>query len=615
MILQALARYYDILSSDPESGIAPFGYSVAKVSFGLNLSPKGELLDLFPFFTQIQRGKKNIEIPYKEMIVPAQVKRTTGISANFLCDNSAYVLGISDRENPEYARKRSEAFCNWNKKLLGNVNSEAARAVISFLDRYDPDTGKAHPVIAGQLEEIINGRNLVFMLNGGYVHEDVAVRQIWDEHKSGSGENIGQCLVTGEIAPIARLHPSLKGVRDAQPAGASLISFNERAYESYDRVKGQGLNSPVSEKATFAYTTVLNYLLSSANKNKKFTLGDTTVVYWAESKNKAYEATFMGLFLPEYVDEITPAEQAMHSKDAEHILKAVADKVRRSQPLDIESLLENLDRNKRFYVLGLAPNAARLSVRFFHVDPFEKVVQKIMAHYADLSITKEFDDQPTYIPIRRILKETVSKKASKQIPSPLMAGAVFRAILMNAPYPAALYYAIINRIRADMDDKEKGIRKINYVRAAVIKAFLIRKYRNQPQHQFKEVLDMALNEQSTIPAYLLGRVFAVLEKVQQEAVPNAGATIKDRYFTTACASPASVFPVLLRLSQHHISKAEYGHTSDRRIQDILNLLDVEKNPIPSRLSLDEQGVFILGYYHQRAAFYVPRDHAKEGETA
>jgi CRISPR-associated protein Csd1 len=196
-----------------------------------------------------------------------------------------------------------------------------------------------------------------------------------------------------------------------------------------------------------------------------------------------------------------------------------------------------------------------------------------------------------------------------------MAGAVFRAILTGAPYPAALYYAIINRIRADMDDSQKNIHKINYARAAVIKAFLIRKYRNQSQHPIQEVLSMSLNEQSTIPAYALGRLFAVLEKVQQEAIGNMNASIKDRYFTSACASPASVFPVLLRLSQHHISKAEFGYASDRRIQDILGLLDVEKNPIPARLSLDEQGIFVLGYYHQRAAFYVSNKDAKEAEAA
>jgi CRISPR-associated protein Csd1 len=252
----------------------------------------------------------------------------------------------------------------------------------------------------------------------------------------------------------------------------------------------------------------------------------------------------------------------------------------------------------------LAPNAARVSVRFFLTDPFQKIVERMMQHYRDLEIVKEFDNQPAYITVRHILDETISKKARDQQASPLMAGALFRAILTDSPYPAALYYAIINRIRADVDDR--GVQKIGYVRAAVIKAFLIRKYRNQPKNPIQEVLVMSLNEQSTIPAYVLGRLFAVLEKVQQEAIGDTNASIKDRYFTSACASPASVFPVLLRLSQHHISKAEHGRSSDRRIEEILNLLDIEKNPIPSHLSLDEQGIFILGYYHQRPAFYISK---------
>jgi len=219
--------------------------------------------------------------------------------------------------------------------------------------------------------------------------------------------------------------------------------------------------------------------------------------------------------------------------------------------------------------------------------------------------------------VAHILSETVSKKSKDKDAAPLLAGAVFRAILINAPYPAALYYAIINRIRADMDDSSKGIVKINYARAAIIKAYLLRKYRHQPNHGFQEVLTMALNEQSTHPAYVLGRLFAVLEKAQQDAIGNVNASIKDRYFTSACASPASVFPILLRLSQHHIAKAEYGYTYDRRIQEILGLLDVESNPIPARLTLDEQGVFVLGYYHQRKDLWTakPKITAEASDTA
>lgn len=613
MILQALTRYYDILSNDPESDIASPGYSAIGISFALNISAKGELLDVLPLFQQVQVGKKIEEKP-RRMIVPEQVKRAVNISANFLWDNCVYVLGISDKEakDPDYAIKRFEAFRVFNTEILNKIDSPASKAVIAFLENYDSAMGREYPQISPHLESIVKGGNLVFMFNGKFVHEDSVIRQIWELRKSSSNAVVGQCLITGEMSPIARLHPSF-AVRGGTPTGASLISFNERAYESYNRFKGQGLNSPVSEKATFAYSTTLKYLLSSSNENKKFYIGDTTVVYWAESEQKEYAKAFLGLCEPEEVE--IPAEEAnpARNKKAEKKIKKVAEKVRRVQALDTKKLLDGLEGNPRFYVLGLAPNAARVSVRFFHSDPFDKVVEKIMQHYKDLEIVKEFEDQHSYLTIQDILDETVSPKASDQSAAPLLAGSVFRAILENTPYPAALYNAIINRVRADQDDKKARIYKINYPRVAIIKAYLLRKYRNQPENKIQEVLVMSLNEQSTHPAYVLGRLFAVLEKVQQEAIGDVNASIKDRYFTSACASPRTVFPTLLRLSQHHISRAEYGYASDRRIQDILGLLDIEKNPIPARLSLDEQGVFVLGYYHQRAAFYVKNEN-KSVET-
>lgn len=602
MILQALNRYYDILVQDTRTEIAPFGYSMVGVSFALNISADGELLDVLPQFSQEQRGTKMVEVP-RSMLLPQQVKRSVNVAANFLWDNSVYVLGLAenDEAKPTYSLERFKAFRQLHQTLLTGVNSEAGHAVLAFLERYDPRSIRGHPAVAQHLESLLKGGNLVFLFRGAFVHSDPATRRAWETHKTARGADQMQCLVTGEVVPIARLHPSLKRVRNAQSSGATLVGFNASAYESYNR--SQGLISPVGEVATFAYSTALNYLLSDANPNKKFYLGDTTVVYWAETANRTYERAFASILDPEYVEEGESTQQ-IGQKEAETALRVVTEKVRRTQVLDLNALLGDLQsENPRFYILGLAPNAARVSVRFFITDPFTEVVRNIMTHYHDMAIVKEFDNQPDYLTVGRILSETVSKKAKDKDAAPLLAGVVFRSILTNSPYPTALYYAMINRIRADMDDSTKGIHKINYVRAAVIKAFLIRKYRHQAQHPFKEVLIMALNEQSTIPAYLLGRLFAVLEKVQLEAIGDVNASIKDRYFTTACASPRSVFPTLLRLSQHHIAKAQYGYASDRRIQDILNSLDVERNPIPARLTLDEQGVFVLGYYHQRAAFY------------
>ncbi len=615
MILQALTHYYEILSNDPESAVAPPAYSSVWVSFALNISAQGDLLDVIPLFQQVQRGKKLEERP-RRMVVPEQVKRSINVSPNYLCDNSTYFLGISDKKakDPNYATKRFEAFRQLNLQRLADIASPAAKAVTAFLNSYEPEKGSRHPGVVSHLEDL-KGGNLVFIFNGAFVHEDPAIRRDWEAYKADSQAVLGQCLVTGELAPIARLHPSIKGVRDANPTGASIVSFNNRAYESYNRTQAQGLNSPVSEKAAFAYSTALNYLLSPANPNHKITLGDTTVIYWAESANPGYAGAFLGLCEPEVIETSAPLEsQPVRAAKAEKHLKKVADKARRVQALDMEKLLQGLDDNPRFYVLGLAPNAARLSVRFFHNEPFDRIVDKIMRHYRDLEIVKEYEDQPAYLTVQHIVRETVSKKASDPQASPLMAGALFRAVLENTPYPAALYNGILTRIRADQDDPDKHIRKINYERAAIIKAYLLRKYRSQPQHPIQEVLVMSLNEQTTQPAYVLGRLFAVLEKVQQEAIGDVNASIKDRYFTSACASPASVFPILLRLSQHHIAKAgAYWH--DKRIETILNLLDVEHNPIPAHLSLDEQGAFVLGYYHQRKVLWTARTQDAATESA
>lgn len=614
MILQSLNRYYDILLEDEDLNdkLAHFGYSTVDVDFALDISEEGELLNVLPLFVQVQRGKKMKEVS-RSMIVPARVKRSVNVAPNFLWDNAVYVLGISERdeEKPEYSQERFEAFRQWNSDLLAGVDDDAARAVIAFLQKHNPQTAREHPAIANHLETLLKGGNLVFIFNGDFVHTNKRIRQAWEDSLAAQDGDRMQCLVTGDVAPIARLHPSLKRVRGAQSIGATLVGFNAAAYESYNR--SQGLNSPVSEKATFAYTTALNYLLSDANPNKKLFMGDATVVYWAESENRAYESAFAAFVDPAELEEDSAAKQ-IGRKKAEKALETVTEKVKRAQMLDLDALLADLgDENPRFYVLGLSPNAARVSVRFFITDPFEKIIDNIKAHYRDLAIIKEYDDQPAYLTVKRILYETVSKKSRDQDAAPLLAGAVFRAILTNTPYPAALYYAIINRVRADMDDKEKRITKINYTRAAVIKAFLTRKYRYQSKNPFEEVLTMALNEQSTNPAYLLGRLFAVLEKAQAEAIGNVNASIKDRYFTSACATPRSVFPILLRLSQHHISKLKYGYTYDNRIQEIIGLLDIESNPIPARLNLDEQGVFILGYYHQRKDLWTakPKDNDQE----
>ncbi|MBO9315851.1 MAG: type I-C CRISPR-associated protein Cas8c/Csd1 [Chloroflexus sp.] len=608
MILQALYNYYTILCADPDVDIAEPGYSKVSVSYALNLSSDGKLIGIIPLFSLVQQGKKSVERP-RRMNVPQQVKRSVNIEANVLCDNAAYVLGLTEKEakDPNYARKRFESFRDRNIAILSKVNSEVARAITTFLQTYDPATAQDDPIIARHRDKLLEGGNLIFFVDGKNALDDPEIRQVWEkEYTSTQSTKKMQCLVTGEIEPIARLHLDIKGVRGAQAKGAALVSFNLDAFTSYRR--DQGENAPVSQSVAAGYVEALNYLLSDQNPHRKIYLGDTTVVYWADTADRRYASAFYALLSPENQPANDEGSKTTRRRDksAEQTIHAVAEKIEQGKPLDLQALREGLNDSTRFYVLGLAPNASRLAVRFFLTEPFGVFAERIMQHYSDLNIIKEYAGQPDYLSPYRILAECVSPKVTQREEElrsswSLLGGAFMRSILMDTPYPEGLYVAIMNRIRHDNDEEGRS-RKITYIRAAFIKAHLLRKYRHQHPNPYQEALTMALNESYTHPAYVLGRLFAWLEKAQTEAIGReVNATIKDRYFTSACAAPASVFPVLLRLSQHHLAKAEYGGHLDRKIQELLNLLDAR--PFPSRLTLDEQGIFVLGYYHQRAAFY------------
>lgn len=600
MILQSLVQYYEILANDEESDISRPGYSKANVSYALNLSLQGELLEVIPLKIKAQRGKKIVEIPQR-MNVPEGVKKSVNIASNFLCENSGYTLGIDNKGKPERAKECFHAFQELHNELLEGVDCDEATAMANFVNHWNPDKALEHPALADYLDEILAGANLVFKLDGGsFIHQTEKIKQKWEEHKStAQNESVMQCLITGKPSAIARLHPSIKGVKGAQSAGASIISFNDRAYESYGREKQQGLNAPVSEYAAFAYTTVLNSML--ADSAHKISLGDTTVVFWAQSPDHIYQE-MAALFLDPSETESQTEEKTESVRDENAVseVKAILEKIAQGRPAAHNS--GQFDPKVSFCMLGLAPNAARLAVRFFIQDSFGGFIEKMEAHYQDMRIEKQYSKEPNAFSLWRLLNETVSPKSSEKSASPLLAGSVLRSIMNGLAYPTTLFQAIMIRIKAEKD--------INYYKAAAIKAYLLR---NKNNEKYKEVLVMGLNEQSDNRAYILGRLFAVLEKAQLDASPGLQATIKDRYFTSACATPASVFPILFKLSQYHMSKAEYGYASDRKIADIIDRLNMDQNPIPAHLSLDEQGIFVLGYYHQRNANYKKNNHDKENE--
>lgn len=591
LILHALVRYYEILSEDADSGIPMLGYSRANVSYVVNLSINGDIQNVVPIKILDSKGKKYIPIP---TVVPEQEKKTVGIKSNFLCENSSYVFGIDNKGKPERAKECFEAFKELHLKILKDVVCDEATAIKNYVDNWNVEKSEEYPALKSHLDEILSGANIVFQYEGNpnnYIHQNQIIKTAWENYKSETGSvNKMQCLVTGKKHGVARLHPSVKGIRGGQPMGNSLVSFNSLAYESYGNNKNQGLNAPVSEYATFAYTTALTFLLN--DNAHKLTIGDTTIVFWAESPQKLFR-DFMSLFLEPNELEVAEQEGERFIRDGSAVreIKNIFEKIATGKNISLPD--DTFDKTTKIYMLGLSPNAARISVRFFIQESFGGFIKKIGRHYQDLSIEKQFDNEPNSFSVWRLLNETVSPASKDKAASPLLAGATMRSILQGLPYPRSLYNAIIIRIRAE--------HKVNYYKASIIKAFLLRN--PNTKNKYEEVLSMALNEQSNNKAYVLGRLFAVLEKVQEEANPGIKSTIKDKYFTSACATPASVFPVILRLSNHHISKAEYGYASENRVSRIMDILNIEENPFPKNLSLDDQGIFILGYYHQKNALF------------
>lgn len=584
MILQSLVDYYETLAAKGE--IAPLGWGRAKASYALNLSDQGQLLGLIPLKQSVPRGKKTVEVP-QEMTVPEPVIRGVNVAANFLCDHAGYFFGIDNKGKPERTLQCVTVSRELHLSVLERGTGPAARAVIRFFESWDPSGAVEHPVLQPYLEELRAGAYLVFYTGQGrYAHEDEEIRQLWNDYYQAESSNpVGRCLVTGKRAPIALLHGKIKGVPGAQMAGANLVSFNANAYESYGHDGEQGLNAPVSEYANFAYSTVLNHLL--ADYSHRVVMGDTVLVYWSRSANPIEDALFGYSLDPGSTDWMQQTNDAR--QDENQLLDSLFKKLMRGENVD------EIDLEDPFFVLGLAPNAARLSVRFFLQNSFGGFINNLKRHYDDLQMVKAPYER-AYLSVPALLRETVNLKSKDKVSSPLLTGSVLRAILSGQPYPEALYLSVLTRVRAEQDDEKRFIKKVTRGRAAIIKAYL--KRNADASKQFGEVLSVALNEQSNNRAYVLGRLFAVLERAQMEANPGINTTIKDRYFTSACATPGNVFPVLLRLASHHTAKSEYGKNREIEIGRLMDKLDVAADPIPSRLSLKEQGVFILGYYQQ-----------------
>lgn len=587
MILASLARYYRRLATQNDDfgnpKVPPYGFSEEKIGWILVLDKEGRLQDAVPNLTTDKKPQPKL------MSVPRPEKRTSGVKPNFLWDKTAYALGVEANKDKAAAKtepfvpseKTFEAFRQYHLDVLQHEQDEGLQALYRFLQHWQPAQFTDYPCLSETLDA-----NVVFALDkpSALIHKREAAQTVWAGRLKSDETEQGLCLISGEEAPIARLHPAIKGVFGGQSSGGSIISFNKESFASFG--KEQGANAPVSEVSAFAYTTALNYLLRRENGHC-LTIGDASTVFWAEAADSETAAAAEDFF----ADIMTPPDDEQQSQKVFDILAQIA----KGRPL--QEIAPDLSPDTRFYILGLAPNAARISIRFWLDTTFGQLAANLAQHWQDLALEpKPWKTAPS---VWRLLIQTAVLGKSENI-SPVLAGEMMRAVIGGTLYPMSLLAQLITRIRADGD--------ANGLRVAMIKAVLQRRFRKGLIH---EEVYMSLNTESRNQAYLLGRLFAVLERIQYQALGELNAGIADRYYGSASAVPFSVFPRLLSGAKHHLSrlrkdKAGMAVNLDKDLGEIIAMLP---ETFPRHLSIDEQGRFAIGYYQQKQSYFAKKDPA------
>ena len=575
MILQALTSLYEALAQKGE--ISKEGWSREKISFALGIDENGDLLRITPLFETVDGPKgKTREVPQK-MTVPIKVGNT---SPKFLWGNSGFILGTANDKTPEAAKDCFKRNRDLHHEVLKGIEVPAAKAILSFFDRWEPEKTLENELVTSCAGELLGKANMVFRFNGKFIHEIPQLAAAWQAHYGETAKERGQCLITGALDAIPNTHPLIKGVQGAQSSGAALVSFNASAFCSYNKEQNQ--NAPVGKYAAFAYTAALNHLL--ADRKNVHRIGDAAVVCWAENADKQYEEFAADLFFGDG-DGDQSDEQRLSALQASVELLA--------KGLPCREL--DLDPERKFYILGISTNSARLAVRFFYCDSFGNIVKNIKAHYDRLEIVRPSYDKYPMLPLWKLLSATVNPSAKDKTPNSAMAGAVARAVFSGGRYPASLLECTFLRIRAE--------REITRERAAIIKAYYLR---NPNEKCPKEVLTVSLNKDSKNVPYTLGRLFSVYEEIQQAANPGINTTIKDKYFGSAATMPATVFPILSSLAQKHLRKLSDAQRVylDKKVMTLKSVLGEQ---YPAHMSLPEQGSFDLGYYHQTQARYTKKE--------
>lgn len=582
MILQRLYEYYQRKSENKDSLIAPPGLEWKEIPYLIIINSDGEFIR---FESTIEGEGKNKRA--KKFLIP-KYKIGPGVNSwkttNSFWGHYGYVLGYSKVNNPELEDKFEQ---KKNEERALKQNGTFRKEVDNYLELYPENKGFRAVSLFYDISENMNkfrddelwaeiikkdGTNLAFKVQSD---ESIVADQpqIFKEDfsKDLSQEKPIQsvCLITGRKSLIKRVHTNLTL---SGSSGSKIVSFQTKSgYDSY--YKEKGANAPVSLEAESAYSTALTEMLANGSKNK-FRLGDSIILFWAQKKDDLEEELPLFFTCP---DKDNPDRNI---QAIENLYKA---------PFKGHITTEG---DNGFYILGLEPNKTRITIRIWKEGTVEEISGNIRQHFQDLQIVQDYNKDYFY-PLHSVLQELVRNK-KKDNPPPNLMGAVFLSVINNTPYPATLLNLCINRIRAD--------RTINRKRAAILKAYLNRKNRITNYKQEKEIT-MALDLTNTNQAYLCGRLFAVLEKIQERANPELNATIKDRYYGSASTTPIAVFSRLIDLAMKHLSKIGKGSSTyyDKIVCEIIS--GISPDGFPSHLSMEDQSRFAIGYYHQRQALF------------
>ena len=586
MILQALNEYYKRMQTTHPGELAEFGFERKAIPVIFELTKTGDIHQI-----NIDTDK-NTNTTY---VLPKSVNRSVNIAANLLWDNAEYVLGlVREGGKPERVLKQHQAFIDRMAQLNnGDIGLQAVMQFLGSLDLqvlqqradFDEEFFQRNPNVSFKLASDVQ-----LICERGNVRDAIRSARLFNVDDAA-----GICLITGQKATPERLHPSIKGVWYAQTSGANIVSVNNEisksgsnqgqtpAFSSYK--KQQAYNSPISSHAAFSYTESLNYLLRKGSP-QRIQVGDASTVFWSEEGHAEIENAFLQVMaMPEKA-----RKKDDPNKNARKVKSALGAFYRGSRIAE--------EDNQSFYVLGLSPNVSRIAIRFWKVVTIKELAKNICQHFQDINICHPPKEYPA-IPLPRLLSHLCLEHKLSKLPSNL-SGEVVRSILDNSPYPYTLLAAAVRRNKAEQ--------KVSFPRAAIIKACLNRQIR-QSQLSLKE-LTMALDLTNTDTPYLLGRWFATLEKIQEDSHPGINATIKDRYYGAISSNPVNVFSILDRLKNHHLGKLKIGHriNKERLLGQIIDQLPAK---LPNRFSLQEQGCFAVGYYHQRQDFYKPKENNAE----